>query len=56
VSKITGKEGLRFTGKCRAFDDEEGFVKAVESGSIKQGDISVHKVVLVCPKCSSQRV
>ena len=22
VSKITGKEGLQFTGKCRAFDDE----------------------------------
>ena len=41
VSKITGKEGLYFQGKCRAFDDEESFVKAVESGSIKQGEKTV---------------
>lgn len=41
MSKITGKEGLRFEGKCRAFDDEESFVKAVESGSIKQGEKTV---------------
>ena len=43
VSKITGKEGLKFTGSCRTFDDEESFVKAVESGSFKQGE----KVVVV---------
>jgi dihydroxy-acid dehydratase len=41
VAKITGKEGLKFTGKCRAFDDEESFVKAVESGSIKKGEKTV---------------
>lgn len=41
VSKITGKEGLHFQGKCRAFDDEESFVKAVESGSIKKGEKTV---------------
>ena len=41
VSKITGKEGLRFTGKCRAFDDEEGLVRAVEAGSIKKGEKTV---------------
>ncbi|ORY27675.1 dihydroxy-acid/6-phosphogluconate dehydratase [Naematelia encephala] len=41
VSKITGKEGLRFVGKCRAFDDEDSFVKAVESGSIKKGEKTV---------------
>ena len=43
VSKITGKEGLKFTGSCRTFDDEESFVKAVESGSFKKGQ----KVVVV---------
>lgn len=41
MSKITGKEGLYFKGKCRAFDDEESFVKAVESGSIKKGEKTV---------------
>jgi dihydroxy-acid dehydratase len=41
VAKITGKEGLEFTGKCRAFDNEADFVKAVESGSIKKGEKTV---------------
>lgn len=41
VSKITGKEGLQFKGKCRAFDDEDSFVKAVESGSFKKGEKAV---------------
>lgn len=43
VSKITGKEGLRFSGKCRAFDREDDFVKAVEDGTFKIGE----KVVVV---------
>jgi dihydroxy-acid dehydratase len=50
VSKITGKEGLRFVGKCRAFDDEESFVKAVESGSIKQGEKTVVVLRYLGPK------
>ena len=41
VAKITGKEGLGFTGKARAFDTEDDFVKAVESGSIKKGEKTV---------------
>ncbi|KAG6820717.1 hypothetical protein H0H93_012770 [Arthromyces matolae] len=41
VAKITGKEGLGFTGKARAFDSEALFVKAVESGSIKKGEKTV---------------
>jgi len=41
VAKITGKEGLRFTGKARTFDTEDDFVKAVESGSIKKGEKTV---------------
>ena len=38
VAKITGKEGLTFTGKARAFDTEDAFVKAVEEGTFKKGD------------------
>ncbi|ORX36440.1 dihydroxy-acid/6-phosphogluconate dehydratase [Kockovaella imperatae] len=41
VSKITGKEGLQFSGRCRAFDVEADFVHAIESGSIKQGEKTV---------------
>jgi len=50
VSKITGKEGVRFTGKCRAFDDEESFVTAVESGSIKKGEKTVVVLRYLGPK------
>jgi hypothetical protein len=38
---VTGKEGLGFIGKARAFNSEDEFVKAVESGSIKKGDKTV---------------
>lgn len=41
VAKITGKEGLHFVGKARAFDREDDFIKAVESGSIKKGEKTV---------------
>jgi dihydroxyacid dehydratase/phosphogluconate dehydratase len=41
VAKITGKEGLGFVGKARAFDSEDEFVAAVESGSIKKGEKTV---------------
>ncbi|KAJ4482086.1 dihydroxy-acid/6-phosphogluconate dehydratase [Lentinula aciculospora] len=41
VAKITGKEGLSFTGKARTFDSEDDFVKAVESGSINKGEKTV---------------
>ncbi|KAL9711198.1 dihydroxy-acid dehydratase ilv3 [Leucoagaricus gongylophorus] len=41
VAKITGKEGLGFTGKAKTFDSEEAFVKAVESGSIQKGEKTV---------------
>ncbi|RSH94355.1 hypothetical protein EHS25_004158 [Saitozyma podzolica] len=50
VSKITGKEGVRFSGKCRAFDDEDSFVKAVESGSIKKGEKTVVVLRYLGPK------
>lgn len=50
VAKITGKEGLTFHGKCRAFDDETAFVKAVESGSIKKGEKTVVVLRYLGPK------
>jgi len=41
VAKITGKEGLSFTGKARVFDCEELALKAVLDGTIKKGDVIV---------------
>ncbi|KAF8442833.1 dihydroxy-acid dehydratase [Boletus edulis BED1] len=41
VAKITGKEGLDFTGKARTFDTEEEFITAVETGSIRRGEKTV---------------
>ncbi|KAI8978586.1 dihydroxy-acid dehydratase [Pilobolus umbonatus] len=37
VAKITGKEGLRFTGKARVYDGEENFIKALERNEFKKG-------------------
>lgn len=50
MSKITGKEGLKFSGKCRAFDEEESFVKAVEGGEIKKGEKTVVVLRYLGPK------
>ena len=50
VSKITGKEGLKFVGKARAFNSEADFVKAVESGSIKKGEKTVVVLRYLGPK------
>lgn len=50
VSKITGKEGLTFSGRCRAFDREEDFVEAVEQGSIKKGEKTVVVLRYLGPK------
>ncbi|KAK7056838.1 dihydroxy-acid dehydratase ilv3 [Paramarasmius palmivorus] len=50
VAKITGKEGLGFTGKARTFDNEEDFVKAVETGSIKKGEKTVVILRYLGPK------
>jgi dihydroxy-acid dehydratase len=41
VAKITGKEGLQFTGKARVFDTEDDMVAAVENKSIKKGEKTV---------------
>lgn len=41
VAKITGKEGLSFTGKARVFDGEEASVQAILDGKVGAGDVVV---------------
>ncbi len=41
VAKITGKEGLAFSGPARVFDCEEDMLKALEEGCIYKGDVVV---------------
>jgi len=50
IAKITGKEGLGFTGKARVFDSEEEFVHAVEAGSIKKDQKTVIVLRYLGPK------
>ncbi len=56
VAKITGKEGLHFSGPARCFDGEEAMLKAWKRERSKRGTSSsfatkVPKVVRVCRKC-----
>ena len=41
VAKITGKEGLQFTGTARVFDCEELALKAILDGTVVKGDVIV---------------
>jgi dihydroxy-acid dehydratase len=41
VAKITGKEGLRFSGPAKVFDGEEDMLHAVERDEIKKGDVII---------------
>ncbi|MCA9994838.1 MAG: dihydroxy-acid dehydratase, partial [Anaerolineales bacterium] len=41
VAKITGKEGLVFTGTANVFDAEEEMLEALEQGNIKKGDVII---------------
>lgn len=41
VAKITGKEGLVFTGPAKVFDSEEAMLAALENGEIVKGDVVV---------------
>jgi dihydroxy-acid dehydratase len=41
VAKISGKEGLRFSGKARVFESEEKALKAILDGKVKKGDVVV---------------
>ena len=41
VAKITGKEGLRFSGTANVFDSEEAMLAALENNQIGPGDVVV---------------
>ena len=41
VAKISGKEGLSFTGRARVFESEEEGMKSILSGGIEAGDVIV---------------
>lgn len=41
VAKITGKEGLKFSGPARCFDGEEAMLQALEDGKISAGDVII---------------
>ncbi len=41
VAKITGKEGLNFTGRANVFDSEEDMLHALERKEIHKGDVII---------------
>jgi dihydroxy-acid dehydratase len=41
VAKITGKEGMVFTGTANVFDGEVAMLHALEQGKIKKGDVII---------------
>ncbi|RIK79464.1 MAG: dihydroxy-acid dehydratase [Planctomycetota bacterium] len=41
VAKITGKEGLRFSGPARVYDGEEDMLAALEREEIQKGDVVI---------------
>ncbi len=41
VAKISGKEGLLFTGSAKVYESEEKALKAILDGTIKKGDVIV---------------
>jgi dihydroxy-acid dehydratase len=41
VAKITGHEGLSFTGRARCFHGEEAAMEAIMAGEIERGDVVV---------------
>ena len=41
VAKITGKEGLKFTGPARVYDSEEAMLAALEQKQIRKGDVVI---------------
>jgi dihydroxy-acid dehydratase len=50
VGKITGKEGLRFVGKAKCYNDEDDFITALEAGEIKKGEKTVVVIRYEGPK------
>ena len=41
VAKISGKEGLMFTGKARVYNSEEQALRHILKGTVKTGDVVV---------------
>ena len=41
VAKITGKEGLKFSGKAKVFDGEHATNQGIREGKVKKGDVVV---------------
>ena len=41
VAKITGKEGEKFEGTARVFDDEFAAIEGIQKGKVKKGDVVV---------------
>jgi dihydroxy-acid dehydratase len=41
VAKITGKEGLKFTGTANCFDSEEEMLAAMQQKRVKKGDVVI---------------
>src|SRR5207244_3307126 len=41
VAKISGKEGMSFTGKARVFESEESALKKILDGTVQKGDVLV---------------
>src|SRR5690606_22048532 len=41
VAKITGKEGVRFSGPAKVFDSEELMLLALEKKQIEKGDVVI---------------
>ncbi|KAJ6027735.1 hypothetical protein N7499_001193 [Penicillium canescens] len=50
VGKITGKEGMSFTGKARVFDSEDDFIAALEREEIKKDEKTVVVIRYCGPK------
>lgn len=41
VSKITGKEGTKFSGPARVYNSEEESLEGIRNGEVKEGDVVV---------------
>jgi dihydroxy-acid dehydratase len=41
VAKITGKEGLRFSGPAKVYDSEDDTLEAIKEGKVTHGDVIV---------------
>jgi dihydroxy-acid dehydratase len=45
VAKITGKEGVKFSGKARVFDGEAAANEGISNGDVRNGDVVVIRYV-----------